>query len=143
MSCHYRIATREASIGQPEVQLGIIPGAGGTQRLPRLCGAAMAVQMCTVGKPVAAARALAAGIVDQVAAGGLLDDAVAFARSKAGDPIRRTRELTAAVADREAGMAACKTARAALEGSARGLVAPFRAVEAIEAALTLDFDAGS
>src|SRR5438132_408216 len=62
MSCHYRIAARTASIGQPEVMLGIIPGAGGTQRLPRLCGPALALEMCTDGKSISADGALAAGI---------------------------------------------------------------------------------
>src|SRR6267378_3207178 len=62
MACHYRVATRDAKVGQPEVLLGIIPGAGGTQRLPRLCGVKMALEMCTDGKPVPTSKALAAGI---------------------------------------------------------------------------------
>src|SRR5215813_4444626 len=65
-ACHFRVATKDAKVGQPEVLLGIIPGAGGTQRLPRLCGATMAIEMCTEGKPVSAPKALAAGIVDDV-----------------------------------------------------------------------------
>ena len=84
MSCHYRVMAANAKVGQPEVLLGIIPGAGGTQRLPRLCGAAMAIEMCTAGKPVAAAKALEAGIVDQIAGANLLDDAIAFARVLVG-----------------------------------------------------------
>jgi len=75
MSCHYRVAAKDAKVGQPEVLLGIIPGAGGTQRLPRLCEAALAIEMCTAGKPVPAAKALAAGIVDHVVSGNLLDGA--------------------------------------------------------------------
>jgi 3-hydroxyacyl-CoA dehydrogenase len=66
VACHYRVAVATANVGQPEVHLGIIPGAGGTQRLPRLCGAALALEMCTDGKPVAAPRAHSAGIVDAV-----------------------------------------------------------------------------
>src|SRR5919197_6618927 len=66
LACHFRIATADAKAGQPEVLLGIIPGAGGTQRLPRLCGAQLALEMCTGGKPVLAPRANAAGIVDHV-----------------------------------------------------------------------------
>src|SRR6266851_5219290 len=65
-ACHFRVATKDARVGQPEVLLGIIPGAGGTQRLPRLCGAKMALDMCTDGKPVPAPKALAAGIIDHV-----------------------------------------------------------------------------
>src|SRR5881628_2013072 len=71
-SCHFRVATKDAKAGQPEVLLGIIPGAGGTQRLPRLCGARMALEMCTEGKPVPAAKALAAGIVDAIVQNDLL-----------------------------------------------------------------------
>ena len=144
MSCHYRVMAPDAKVGQPEVMLGIIPGAGGTQRLPRLGGAAMALEMCTAGKPVPAARALAAGIVDQVATGALLDEAIAFAaaRAAAGDT-RKTRALTDKIADREAGLAACAATRKTLAGTAKGVTAPFKAVDAIEAALSLDFDAGS
>jgi 3-hydroxyacyl-CoA dehydrogenase len=144
MSCHHRVIAPDAKVGQPEVLLGIIPGAGGTQRLPRLCGVAMAIEMCTTGKPVPAAKALSVGIVDQVASGKLLDDAIAFAQAKAAaHEVRKTRDLTAGIADRDAGLAACTAARKALAGTARGVKAPFKAVDAIEAALTLDFDAGS
>jgi 3-hydroxyacyl-CoA dehydrogenase len=142
MSCHYRVMAPDAKVGQPEVLLGIIPGAGGTQRLPRLCGAALAIEMCTAGKPVPAAKALAAGIVDHVVAGNLLDEAIEFARGKAGR-VRKTRDLNDKIADRAAGVAACEAARKALAGTAKGLQAPFKAVDAIEGAFTLDFDAGS
>ena len=83
MACHYRVAVPSARVGQPEVLLGIIPGAGGTQRLPRLCGAALALEMCTDGKPLSAARALEEGIVDRVVDGDLLEGAIAFARARA------------------------------------------------------------
>jgi 3-hydroxyacyl-CoA dehydrogenase len=142
MSCHYRVMAPDARVGQPEVLLGIIPGAGGTQRLPRLCGAELAIQMCTDGKPVKAAAALSAGIVDKVAGAGLLDDAIAFAQWKAGQ-VRKTRERSEKIADRDAGVAACNAARAALAKTAKGVKAPFKAVDAIEGAFTLDFEAGS
>jgi len=142
MACHYRIATADARVGQPEVTLGIIPGAGGTQRLPRLAGAAMALEMCTEGKPVPAARAQASGIVDRVVSGDLRQAAIAFAGERAGK-VRKTRERTEKIADRDAGLAACVAVRTALGRTARGVRAPFLAVDAIEAALTLDFDAGS
>src|SRR5437879_1879995 len=67
-ACHFRVSTKDAKVGQPEVLLGIIPGAGGTQRLPRLAGAKMAREMATDGKPVAAPKALAAGILDHIVA---------------------------------------------------------------------------
>ncbi len=144
MACHYRVVAMDAKVGQPEVALGIIPGAGGTQRLPRLAGAALALEMCTDGKPVKASRANEAGIVDAVIKGELREGAVAFARErvKAGG-VRKTREASEKLGDREAGLAACASARSALAKSARGARAPFAAVEAIEAALQLDFDAGS
>jgi len=142
MSFHYRVMAPDAKVGQPEVLLGIIPGAGGTQRLPRLCGAAMAIDMCTAGKPVAAQQALAAGLVDQITGPSLLDDAIAFAQSKVG-AIRKTRERSERIASRDAGIAACAAARAALAKTARGVKAPFTAVDAIEGAFTLDFEGGS
>src|ERR687891_655780 len=61
MACHFRVASASAKVGQPEVLLGIIPGAGGTQRLPRLCGATPALELCSEGKPVPAPKARAAG----------------------------------------------------------------------------------
>ncbi|OFW41193.1 MAG: 3-hydroxyacyl-CoA dehydrogenase [Acidobacteria bacterium RIFCSPLOWO2_12_FULL_67_14b] len=144
MSCHYRVMAPDAKVGQPEVLLGIIPGAGGTQRLPRLCGAALAIEMCTAGKPVPAPKALAAGIVDRAAVGNLLDDAIEFARAKgAARAVRKTRDLTDKIADRDAGLAACAAGRKTLAATAKGVQAPFKAVDAIEAALTLGFDAGS
>ena len=144
MACHYRIATRDAKVGQPEVQLGIIPGAGGTQRLPRLCGAAAALEMCTDGKPVAAPRALEHGILDHLVDGDLREAAVAFARTRAAaeGPLK-TRDRAGKVADTAAGLAACEAARAALNATTRGATAPFAAIDAIQAGLTLPFDAGS
>jgi 3-hydroxyacyl-CoA dehydrogenase len=144
MACHYRVAVATAKVGQPEVQLGIIPGAGGTQRLPRLCGAALALEMCTEGKPVAAERALREGIVDAIVDGDLLAGAIRFAQSKAAQhEIRRTRTLTDKLRDRTAALAACEATRAALGKTARGARAPFAAVDAIEACVSMDFDAGS
>jgi 3-hydroxyacyl-CoA dehydrogenase len=144
MACHYRVAVGTAKIGQPEVLLGIIPGAGGTQRLPRLCGPVLALEMCTGGKPISAARAHAAGIVDAVIDGDLLEGAVAFARARAAQQgRRRTRDRHELIADRDAGLAACEAARMASSKTARGAKAPFAAIDAIAAALTLDFDAGS
>ena len=92
MSGHYRVAAPSAQVGQPEVKLGLIPGAAGTQRLPRLAGVAKAVEMCTDGNPVKAADALKAGIVDQLIDGDLLKGAVAFAREIAAKPAPKTRE---------------------------------------------------
>jgi 3-hydroxyacyl-CoA dehydrogenase len=144
MSCHYRMALASARVGQPEVLLGLIPGAGGTQRLPRLCGVPLALEMCIEGKPVAAARAHAAGILDQLVDGNrdaLVAGAAAFAHAR--DRIRRTRELSTAFEDVGAAIAACDERRAQLGKTPTPVLAPYAAVDAISAAATLPFDAGS
>src|SRR3954447_9812139 len=76
MACHYRVALLSAQVGQPEVKLGLIPGAGGTQRLPRIAGVAKAAEMCAFGQPVNATEALDHGIVDRVIEGDLLTGAI-------------------------------------------------------------------
>jgi 3-hydroxyacyl-CoA dehydrogenase len=142
-ACHYRVATGDARVGQPEVLLGIIPGAGGTQRLPRLCGAEFALEMSTYGKPVEATKAKAAGIVDAIIDGDLLSGAVAFAHSKAqAHATRRTREIPIDAATSRSGVEACQRARAAFKAP-KGVGAPFAAIDAIEASMTLPFDEGS
>ncbi|HZT30717.1 MAG TPA: 3-hydroxyacyl-CoA dehydrogenase NAD-binding domain-containing protein [Bryobacteraceae bacterium] len=143
MACHYRVGVPAARVGQPEVLLGIIPGAGGTQRLPRLAGVPTALELCTQGNHSSASRALAEGILDQIVEGDLLAGAIAFARAKAAaGEIRKTRHLDARIADRQAGLTACAAARAGLRKIARGARAPYACVDAIEAALTLDFGGG-
>src|SRR5437667_9627955 len=92
MACHYRVAVASAQVGQPEVKLGIIPGAAGTQRLPRLTGVAMAVEMCALGEPVKAPAAHKAGLIDQIIEGDLLEGAVAFTTEEAGRPGWNARE---------------------------------------------------
>src|ERR1700732_4618233 len=92
MAGHYRVAVSSAQVGQPEVKLGIIPGAAGTQRLPRLAGVAKAVEMCAEGNPLKADDALKSGIVDRMIEGDLLAGAVAFAREVAAKPAPKTRD---------------------------------------------------
>lgn len=147
MACHYRVATGDARVGQPEVLLGIIPGAGGTQRLPRLAGVALALELCTEGKPIGAARAKAAGIVDALVEDGgeLRAAAVAFARERAAaGELRRSRELPI---DAAAGTVAIDAAIAAARGGAAGgkppLPAVVAAIAAIEAAVHLPFEEGA
>ena len=145
-ACHFRVATKDAKVGQPEVLLGIIPGAGGTQRLPRLCGAQLALEMCTDGKPVVAPKAKAAGIVDEIVEGDLLPGAIAFAKAKAAHGvrgIRRTREIPHTSESVRSGVDACSAMRQTLAKSAKGARAPYAAVDAIEAGLKLGFDDGS
>ena len=98
MAGHYRVADAGAQVGQPEVNLGIIPGAEGTQRLPRLAGVAKALDMCVTGTPDRGADALAAGIVDEIAGDDLTASAVAFARRVARADRARRRRASAAIA---------------------------------------------
>ena len=142
MACHYRVAVPSAQVGQPEVKLGIIPGAGGTQRLPRLAGIQKAVEMCAAGDPIGAAEALKFGVVDKVIDGDLLAGAVAFAREKAGSPPRRTRDLTERLGDAQSNVGAFSAARDATKKKQRNLVAPLAAIDAVEAATQLPFDKG-
>src|SRR5215470_11738933 len=94
MAGHYRVASPSAQLGQPEVNLGIIPGAGGTQRLPRLVGVAKAVEMCANGNSISAREAATLGLIDQLVEGDLTSQAVSFARGIASQPVRKTRERT-------------------------------------------------
>jgi 3-hydroxyacyl-CoA dehydrogenase len=130
MAGHYRVATPDAQVGQPEVKIGLIPGAGGTQRLPRLAGVLKAAEMCALGDPISAQDALAAGIIDQLIEGDLLVGATAFARSVSR--ARRTRDRSVAPAD-------LFEIRRKLR---RSLLAPLAALDAVEAAATLPFEEG-
>jgi 3-hydroxyacyl-CoA dehydrogenase len=141
MACHYRVAVPQALVGQPECKLGIIPGAGGTQRLPRLAGVAVAAEMCAFGDPVPAPKALEAGIIDKVIEGDLLKGAVAYAREKAGKP-RKTRDITDKISNKAENEKALAAARDAVKKRARGLLAPGKAIDAVEAATQLPFDEG-
>jgi 3-hydroxyacyl-CoA dehydrogenase len=142
MAGHYRVASGDAEVGQPEVKLGLIPGAAGTQRLPRLAGVAKTLEMCTDGKPVAAAEAFRLGIIDRLIEGDLLAGAVAFAREVAGRPIPRTRERSEKLGMAEENAAIIAAARETVWKKQRGLKAPLAAIEAVEAATKLSFAEG-
>lgn len=144
MAFHYRVAVPTAKVGQPEVKLGIIPGAGGTQRLPRLAGVAKALEMCALGEPVAANDAQKAGIIDQIVEGDLLTGAVAFVRELLGkgEGPRKTRERTDKLGDNETNAAIFETARAQARKAKRGMIAPLAAIDAVEASTRLPFEEG-
>jgi len=143
MSGHYRIAVSSAQVGQPEVKLGIIPGAAGTQRLPRLAGAGKAVEMCAEGNPSKAAEALKFGIVDRLIEGDLLTGAVAFAREIADKPVRKTRERNDKLGSADENAAIFAGARENARKKQRGMIAPLAAIDAVEAATKLPFEEGS
>src|SRR5947209_3895014 len=142
MAGHYRVAVASAQIGQPEVKLGIIPGAAGTQRLPRLAGVAAAVEMCAEGKPISAEPALKFGIIDRLIEGDLLTGALAFAREVASKRAPRTRERNEKLGTAEQNAPIFATAREIARKKQRGLTAPLAAIDAIEAAVKLPFDKG-
>src|ERR1700722_4589100 len=142
MSGHYRIATTDAQVGQPEVKLGIIPGAGGTQRLPRLAGVAAAVEMCTEGKPVASTQGMKIGIIDRVVDAELLAGAIALAREVADQPARKTRERNEKLGTQEQDAPIFAAARDSAGKKQRGTMAALAAIDAVEAATTLSFDQG-
>jgi len=142
MSGHYRVASLDAQVGQPEVKLGIIPGAAGTQRLPRLAGVEKAVEMCVEGKPVKAPDALKYGIVDRLIEGDLLAGAIAFAREIAEKPAPKTREKNEKLGTAEQNAPILAAARETTRTKQRGLMAPLAAIDAIEAATKLPFERG-
>jgi len=142
MSGHYRVASPDAQVGQPEVKLGIIPGAAGTQRLPRLAGVEKAVEMCVEGKPVKAPDAVKYGIVDRLIEGDLLAGAIAFAREVAAKPAPKTRERNGKLGTAEQNTPIFAAARETTRTKQRGFMAPLAAIEAIEAATKLPFEQG-
>lgn len=127
LGAHARIAYTDAQFGLPEVKLGIIPGAGGTQRLPRLVGVAAAMEIAASGRRVGAAEAVKLGAVDRIAKGDLIEDAKAFARELIGAPLRRTGELAVPAFDADAAQKQIAT----IEKKARGQVSPGRAARMV------------
>ncbi|MBI5924321.1 MAG: enoyl-CoA hydratase/isomerase family protein [Aquabacterium sp.] len=144
MSAHYRVATDSARLGLPEVQLGLLPGAGGTQRAPRLVGAQAALDLMLSGRHVGAQEALRMGLIDHIATS---DDAqtegLAYVRHvlAQGAPVRRTRDQTEALADKGAQRVAIDAARTEVSKK-RGLFSPDKIVDCVQAALELPFEEG-
>jgi 3-hydroxyacyl-CoA dehydrogenase len=137
---HYRVIAPAAQVGQPEVKLGIIPGAGGTQRLPRLAGVTKALEMCAFGEPIPAPEALALGIVDRIIEDDLLTGAVAFAREVANRPAPKTRERNDKLGNVDLSLFAI--ARDTARKTRRGQSAPLAAIDAVEASTKLPFEEG-
>ncbi|SFM83520.1 3-hydroxyacyl-CoA dehydrogenase NAD-binding domain-containing protein [Halopseudomonas yangmingensis] len=143
VSCHYRIALKSAKVGLPEVKLGLLPGAGGTQRLPRLVGVAKALDMIVSGNPISAVEAHDLGVIDALIEGDLTAAGIAFAEQllAEGKGPRRTGERTDKLdgADNAAAVAA---KRAEVEKKMPGLFSPQRCVSAVEAAFSLPLAEG-
>ena len=135
LTCHWRVGSREARVGLPEVKLGLLPGAGGTQRFTRLAGPAAALEAITSGAPIPAARALELRLLDEVA-GDALAAALAEARRAVSErrPLRITSDISEHLGEGTAELFA--DFRRRLAGKARGQLAPLRIVDSIEAACT-------
>ncbi len=142
LGCHFRVAVAGAQIGLPEVKLGILPGAGGTQRLPRLIGLEPALDMMLSGKPLSEADAVKVSLADTAVDGDVTAAAVAYARElvAAGKGPRRTREMSVAGADRVGEILAAR--RAQLGKVFRNRHSPHVLLDAVRAAVELPFDAG-
>lgn len=140
LASHYRCALASAMIGLPEVKLGLLPGAGGTQRTPRLGGVQAALDLMTGGNPIAATAALELGLIDKIIDGDLRDGAIAWARElvQQGVPPRKTSELP--VPDFDAKI--FDGYRTTLAKRARGQLAPQKIVDCVEAATRLPFKSG-
>ncbi|OGA01801.1 MAG: 3-hydroxyacyl-CoA dehydrogenase [Betaproteobacteria bacterium RIFCSPLOWO2_02_67_12] len=142
LGCHYRVAAPKAQLALPEVKLGILPGAGGTQRLPRIVPVAKAIEMMTTGNPIPAEKGKELGLVDEVASGDLLEAAIAFAIELVaqGKGPRRIRDMSARVdGDVKTFFA---QAREQVAKASRGYPAPLEIVACVETACTRPFDEG-
>src|ERR1700730_13041581 len=143
LACHFRVATKEAKLGLPEVKLGLLPGAGGTQRLPRAVGPELAVKMIVGGDPIGAADALKNGLIEEIVEGPA-SGGEAFARKVLAEerPLRRLRDDDSKLAAAKADRSIFTNAVASMTKRARGLEAPFAAADAVGAAIDLPFDEG-
>ncbi|MGD8327303.1 MAG: 3-hydroxyacyl-CoA dehydrogenase NAD-binding domain-containing protein [Sphingomonadales bacterium] len=142
LACNYRIALPTTRIGLPEVKLGIIPGAGGTQRLPRAAGVEFALPAIVSGDPIPAPAAEKAGAIDAIVEGDIVDCAVGYAQDllAQGAPLKKVRDIKLDAATYHQGY--FDGFRKSIARKARGFHAPERAIQAVEAAVNLDFDDG-
>src|SRR5499426_2162789 len=144
LACHYRVGVKAARFGLPEVKLGLLPGAGGTQRLPRVVGAQKALSMIVSGDPIGADEALANGLIDQIVNGDLTAAGVAFAEKVLAEkrPLRKIRDLTDKIAAAKGKPEIFAEFRKSVARQTRGFRAPENCIKAVEAAVELPFDQG-
>ena len=140
LGSHYRIAPADARIGLPEVNLGLLPGAGGTQRMPRLCGAKLTLDVMLSGKPISAAKAHAAGLIDRLAEGDLGLEAIKFAEEV--QKVRRSRDESNGFLDTKSYHEALDDAKKMISIRMRGQLAPIKIIECVTAALETPFAKG-
>ena len=144
LACHFRVAVESARFGLPEVKLGLCPGAGGTQRLPRVVGPEKALDMIVGGSPIGAREALACGLVDEIVEGNLTEGAIAFARRAVaeGRPLVRIRDRDEMVAPARGNSALFDAFREKHARRMRGFEAPEACIRTVEAAVERPFDEG-
>ena len=144
LACHYRVGAKSARFGLPEVKLGLLPGAGGTQRLPRVVGVPKALQMIVSGDPIGAPDALKFGLIDEMADGDHTAAAVAFAEKVLDErrPLRKIRDLDDKIAEARGKPEIFADFRKSVARQTRGFRAPENCIKAVEAAVALPFDQG-
>jgi 3-hydroxyacyl-CoA dehydrogenase len=144
LACHYRVGVKTARFGLPEVKLGLLPGAGGTQRLPRVVGVEKALQMIVSGEPIGADEALTHGLIDAIVEGDLTAAGVAFAEKVVSErrPLKKIRDLEDKLAPARGKPEIFAAFRKSVARQTRGFRAPENCIRAVEAAATLPFDAG-
>ncbi len=144
LGCHVRLAAAGSRVGLPEVTLGILPGAGGTQRMPRLVGVPAALDLIVSGKMVPAPKAKALGILDEIVEGDVVEAAIAIARRMVDErqPIRRASALDDRIAEARGTPEIFDDFRKKMARRARGFEAPYACVDCIEAAVNLPFSEG-
>jgi 3-hydroxyacyl-CoA dehydrogenase len=144
LACHYRVGVKDARFGLPEVKLGLLPGAGGTQRLPRVVGPQKALSMIVSGDPIRADEALRTGLIDEIVDGDLTAASVAFAEKVLNEkrPLKKIRDLTDKVAEAKGKPEIFSEFRKSVARQTRGFRAPENCIKAVEAAVNLPFDEG-
>ena len=144
LACHYRVGVKSARFGLPEVKLGLLPGAGGTQRLPRVVGAEKALQMIVSGDPIGADEALRVGLIDQIVDGDLATAGAAFAERVLAEkrPLRKIRDVNDKIAAAKGKPEIFAEFRKSVARQTRGFRAPENCIKAVEAAVELPFDQG-
>jgi 3-hydroxyacyl-CoA dehydrogenase len=144
LACHYRVGVKTARFGLPEVKLGILPGAGGTQRLPRVVGVPKALSMIVSGDPIGADEALKAGLIDEIVDGDLTAAGVAFAEKVVREkrPLKKIRDLDDKIAPARGKPEIFADFRKSVARQTRGFRAPENCIKAVEAAVNLPFDQG-
>jgi 3-hydroxyacyl-CoA dehydrogenase len=144
LACHYRVANKTARFGLPEVKLGLLPGAGGTQRLPRIVGPEKALQMIVSGDPIGSDEALKTGLIDEIVEGDLTAGAIAFAEKVVNEkrPLKKVRDLNDKVAAAKGKPEIFANFRKSVARQTRGFRAPENCIKAVEAAVNLPFDEG-